>query len=39
MENSNLDSLKPLVRIGMPVRIESSAKDREATAIYDAEHK
>ena len=39
LENSNLDSLKPLVRIGMPVRIESSAKDREATAKWDAEHK
>lgn len=37
LENSNLDSLKPLVRIGMPVRIESSEQDREATALYDAE--
>lgn len=39
LENSNLDSLKPMVRIGMPVLIESSAQDREATAMYDAEHK
>ncbi len=39
LENSNLDSLKPLVHIGMPVRIESSEADREATAKYDAEHK
>ena len=30
LENSNLDSLKPLVRIGMPVRIESSEADRRA---------
>lgn len=39
LENSNLDSLKPLVRIGMPVRIESSAEDRVATAKYDAEQR
>lgn len=29
LHNADLDSLKPLVRIGMPVRIETSDEDRE----------
>ncbi len=35
LENSNLDSLKPLVHIGMAVRIESSAADRHADGIVE----
>lgn len=37
LENSNLDSLKPLVHIGMAVRIESSAADRNADGIVEEE--
>ena len=35
LENSNLDSLKPLVHIGMAVRIESSVADRNADGIVE----
>lgn len=35
LENSNLDSLKPLVHIGMAVRIESSVADRHADGIVE----
>ena len=37
LENSNLDSLKPLVHVGMAVRIESSAADRRADGIVEEE--
>lgn len=37
LENSDLDSLKPLVHIGMMVRIESSAEDRRADGIEESD--
>ncbi len=36
LHNADLDSLKPLVRIGMPVRIETSKQDREHDGTTDA---
>lgn len=35
LENSDLDSLYKMVRVGMPVRIESSALDRRADGVEE----